>query len=760
MKLLLTLHAETYLSAIEFLDQHTWRIVKPSLYSDTWAASGQEISLSVIKQYIPRFESIYIEEGLSLESGALFQHALLNLSVSEYYLCDFDSLENIQNSIDGAYFVDKNHANAKYAEHKINAIFINTLSKAIKQQVISSRTAQYKANYRGTDYTQLEKLKKGWHKQLQNYFVLLPTLAGLHWIVKAERSILAHDPRTVSRIYVQYRKDDIDFSLYYPTAFTEEYYQERNDTIEYLRNNKHVVDFYEASVKEVKPTGAIVLSFLQAKMFYMYHFSIEYTTKIAKRLHQAGLISDPMTSSSYIPIEISIALIQSLNERYGEEYVLQHQRPSKEEYAGTTAIFPTHFEEAYYPENIDTTPEFMRINFDNPQMKNDAFTMYFFIYSVTEWIQMKNAIYDSSALQLSVGNKKVKGDAKSLTETFDAETGKWVAQKSWKSINQNLQRAISSASGEPSDEDMVVVLPKCKFGEVLDPINIKYINTTPKRPPRYGVGRFNTTVLGAKGIGTAESFHVIQNNLVNGGLVAISKDMMHPQEIAMETIEWCEQYCPGLLDEKTTIEYWEQLDKIRFDQEDPERLIKEYQFLVDEILDAAGYEENAGQISDAQVKLAKAIARQKGIRIDNPESFFSNHEKVRYFLDIHSIDEVKEEDKLFKCPICRQGYVYEREFVNTDSNDTLIYYACEHPDCFRIYDNKVDEFFVAKKMDLNKAERIEALRNIASKQHLKNKGYLFSGFIGKNEKPYEAKVCFEGFVNQNNKTSYKLKLEF
>lgn len=764
MNLLIVSSAELSSRAILTLDQTAWKVVVPSLYSEKWLGSGRETPLGTIRQYLPRFEGIFIEEGLKIDAIELLQHAIDTLDIKEYTLCDFESISDIQTSIDNGYFVDRHHAAAKRAEYEINKLFISRLSKGIKSSVIEQRIATHKRNFPRAGYEEINKMSRAWHKQLNNFFVLLPTIAGLYWIVKAERTILAHDPKVIHRIYVQYKKDGVEFTVPFSTVYTEEFIQECNDTVEYLRSheNAHRVSFYQSEVRDVKPTyRPVVLSFLQSKMFYLYHFSIEYTTKLAKRLYHAGLITDPSTSSHRVPGEISIALIRYLNEKYGEDYVLQHERDFQgEDESQAIAILPLHLEEAYAPENVEFTPEFNRINFDSPKMKQDALTMYAFIFAITEWTQMKDAIYDISALQIRVGSKKLEAKANHLVDVYDPEKRKFVPQKCWKSANTDLLNALSVGDGDMPEESFSVVLPKCSHNEILYPTNVSYSTSVPKRPPRYGVGRFNTQILGGKGIGTAASFHIIQNNLIAANLVTLANTMMHPQEIAMEVVAWCELYAPLLLDEKNVREYWDRLDRIRFEGEDPDQLIGEYRYYIDEVLKAAGVKDEPSALSPAQITLAKSIAIQKNIAIDDPESFFSDPERVKHLLNTFVHEETREEDRLFKCPICRQGYVFAKEFINPQDQSRSLYYACENDQCFVMFDNNIDEFFVKKGKALDQKERLEALTNIASKQHLKNKGYLFTDFIGKNSKSYEAKVFIDTFFDAKQRKRYTLKLQF
>ncbi len=765
MNLLIVASDVVYTKVIGAFDIKEWRVAKPSLFCKKWNVNGNEVEDEVIKQHLNKFDAVYIEDNTKFEYSTLLQHAINTLHVKEYFLCDFESIDEVQDAIKNGYFVDEKHALSKKAEHSINMMFAYRFSNGVKSAIIEERVQRYKENFKNASYAEINTVTKKWHKQLQNFYVILPTIASLHWIIKAERTIDAYEPKKLYKIYASYLKDGIEFSLPLNTTYTDEHLQERNDAIEYLRNttNVHEVSFYQNEEKSVKPTyKPITLSFLQSKMFYLYHFGIEYTTILAKRLHHAGLITNPMTNSKQIPHQSSIALIRYLNAKYGDDYVLQTQRDFKDVDTEGCAIIPVFFEEAYDKDHVINTAEFANIPFDNVKMRNDAHMLYSFIFMLTEWVQLKDAIYDTSILQVKVGNsKKLEARSNFLSEVYDPTKGENVSQKCWRIVNTSLLNALDATEDTPSEGSFITVLPKCSYEEQLFPTNVDFVTISAKRPPRFGVGRFNTQILGGKGIGTAESFHIIQSNLVGANLVSLANNMMHPQEIAKELVEWCEKYAPMLLDEKNIIEYWDRLNGIRFNNDDAELLIGEYSFLIDEIFEEASIKEVAPKVTEAQINLAKAIILQKKIKIDDINLFLSDPENVKKLLETYSKqDEQDEQNRLFKCPICRQGYVYEKEFVKVETGEILTYYACEHPDCFRIFDSKIDDFFVSKKINFNREERSEAIRNIASKQHLKNNGYMFFGFTGKNEKTYDAKVVIYPYKGNNNKISYGLQLKF
>lgn len=738
-----------------------WKIILPSVYSEIWQSPAGDVPLNTIKSFIARFSGIYVEEGMTFESMVTIQHAIRSLSIEEYHICDFDGEGGYVEAIAQARYIDKNHANAKFAQYEIDNIFITKLSKAIKRYAIASRTEKFEKSSKGDIRAMISK----WHKELSSFFILPHSLAALYWIIKAERTIEAHDPRKIHRIWVQYNHNGIEFSAPLTTVYTDDIIQERDDALLYLRDpaNHHTVKYFQREQKEVKPHHKpVVLSFLQSKMFYLYLFPIEYTTKIAKRLHKAGLLTDPMSGSTYIPYTTSIEIIRMLNERYGDEYVQQNIRETKDEYNGATAILPTRFEKQYYPENVEGTQEFASMAFESSKMKKDALLLYGLVFAITEWWQMKDAIYDTSTLEISCGNsnKQLNIKANRLADIYDPIKKGNVPQKCWKSVHKDLLDALSATSQEPDEDSFITALPECRFQDRLRPISVETSPITPKRPPRYGAGRFNTQILGGKGIGNAESFHIIQNNLVSSGAVVLSNSMLHPQEIAREAVEWCEKYAPILIDELNIHEYWARLDSIRFNGEDPNAFIEEYRFMINEFLKESGHEDDDNRPpSEGMIKLAKALAIQKNIRIDKPELFFTDSQAVKRFIDTHAAEQqMSEQDRLMKCPICRQGYVFEKVYTDSVNRNSSIYYACEHGNCFRIFDSKIDEFFKHKGRDFSKEERLEALTNIAGKQHLKSKGYLFTDLIGSNQKPYKAKIAIDSYGEGQGKR-YTLKIE-
>jgi hypothetical protein len=86
------------------------------------------------------------------------------------------------------------------------------------------------------------------------------------------------------------------------------------------------------------------------------------------------------------------------------------------------------------------------------------------------------------------------------------------------------------------------------------------------------------------------------------------------------------------------------------------------------------------------------------------------------------------------------------------------YFKCNSKDCdFTIGDNTIDKFFAQRGVDLSDEERAEALKNIASKK----KGFLFTGFLSKGGKRYDAKVMLDTYFNEKRqKNMWRLSMNF
>ena len=124
---------------------------------------------------------------------------------------------------------------------------------------------------------------------------------------------------------------------------------------------------------------------------------------------------------------------------------------------------------------------------------------------------------------------------------------------------------------------------------------------------------------------------------------------------------------------------------------------------------------------------------------------------------------VAEPIKIGSCPQCN-SLVFQKEFIKQDTGEVLYYFACEKygtksNDCtFSIWDNYIHKFFSDKAIELfTVEERANTLKKIMSKK----KGYLFTDFIAKNQKPYDAKVSLDSYEDKNSKQKkWNFSLEF
>lgn len=743
MKLMI-LASSKHIAKCNNLDAQEWRIVIPSQYSDVWQTPTASVTVQVLKQHLSKFTHIYVEN--SNEKNVIT--AISTLDLQSFYECDFVNLHTIESIIENSRFFDKSDIVARITEQSIDNLYAGELSSAIKSHLVGENKHLYNG-----------KNIKNLYKELAGFYITLPIVSALFHLVKAERAIQAYKPSELHRVYVEYIKDGIRFKAPYGSIYTHETLQERDDLINHLRNPKykHKVTAYQSETKAVKPIyKPVTLAFLQSKMFYLYNFSTDTTISIAKKLFYAGLISDPLTSSEHISDEYSMQLNRMIREKYGNSYASSNIRDFAKNDTSKSAILPIQLGEEYQPANINTNQKFT--NAISVKERESALKMYEFIFAITEWLQMKEAIYDVSTLKLEVDTRKFEIKARAMTDIYNPETGKQEAQTAWNSKHKNLCNALLSETNTQTFEESSMVIPKCSFNEVLTPIDIYSLTNRPKRPPRYGIGRFISEILSAKEIGTNDTFSVIMDSLIATGMVSIVNKMIHPSEKAMQVIAWFELYAPFLLKEESIIEYRNQINLVSQEKKMGSELVDEYEFILDEIITNSGYVSQ--ELTPAQIQLAKNIVSKQKIQIDSPETFFNNYEKVRVLLDSYSQNIEANKTKVFKCPICCKHNVFTNNYINPETGVDQLYYACEQSECFQMFDEKIDNFFISHGKNFNQEERLEAIKNIASKQNLKSQGYKFTELTAKNLKKYDAKVIISTYIDKQQRQRYGLKIIF
>ena len=598
----------------------------------------------------------------------------------------------------------------------------------------------------------LDKHYKLWYESVSSFYLSFNAIFALSPLVARELKIREFVSEEVIRVKADYFYNGVEFSAYYPTHYNVSMQKEIDDCISELKNPQlqHIVSAYvRKEDTERSPHEPLTTAELKFGAFYLYGMEPERVSYLSDMLFKAGLITNPETNGWHIEDDFVDEMIAVLIQKYGYEKVLEYKRhfsDKKIDRESSECIRPTKISPEYFPKQLQNNKQFEAIEFEDVKDAEDALRLYGFIFYITLSTQMKNSVYDTSSIEITVGDKSLKEQANLLIK----------GEENWELLTGALINQISHS--ESSYKKPTIVLPEIMPETRLEPLDIYAYGYQSKRPPRYGVGRFVTQILEKYGLGSNREQDEIIRELVDSKSVRIVKTMIHPQENAVILISWMSEYLPSLLDFEYLTELNEKIDLVVSGDITLESLTREIERLVEEAFIAANFEYNDEAPSSAKIAHAKRVALKHGVEV--PDDALKSSSKVDIFLAQFPTEKPK---KIGSCPKCN-SVVYQREFTKKETGEVLYFFSCEEFDkdgdgcTFTIWDNYIHKFFSDKAIELHTVdERANALTKILSKK----RGYLFNGFIGKNQKPYDAKVFTSSYKDRKTaKEKWCFDLEF
>lgn len=480
---------------------------------------------------------------------------------------------------------------------------------------------------------------------------------ALHILSTREDEIDAFASEKYRRVGVDYMYDGVGFRCMSNLTFAEGMDEHLNELLHAINTGKHFVMNYDRKTRDEPPRKPLVTASLQHGCWYLFGIKPKETMKIAQRLFEMGFITYHRTDSYRIAETASLQMREVLLAAFGPEYVISQQRRYKSRNGAQDAheaIRPTHFDESSFPKNIR---EKLSVSYYPYKVRNGNrqkleemigrdIKVYGFIWYRTLATQMKDAVYDDSEIEIEAGGNIFHARANRLI--FDG----------WERLNGHMLKLSTRKEGE-SWRDRIVTLPEVSIGEELHPIDVEVSEHWTERPPRYGIGRFGS-VLDRLGIARPSTLDTIAENLEKKGYVKPimeNKGMLVPTETGRAVDAWTTEHAPWLNDIEHARTFENSLDEIE-KGDDPEELIQHYTQLVDELAQSLGIAldpDGAVGPSEAQVALARKIADKKGIEVS--DEVLRDKKKLKRFLDAN----VERKRKVFACPQCKKGEVFEGE---------------------------------------------------------------------------------------------------
>ncbi|MEA3373730.1 MAG: DNA topoisomerase [Campylobacterota bacterium] len=540
---------------------------------------------------------------------------------------------------------------------------------------------------------------------------------ALRLIVEAERKIDVYVEMDFEKVYADYIFDGVHIRLVMQAKFQSEHSVELSEILHTVRNSPHIVKEYDEKDSEKSPPKPLTTSGLQRGAWYLFGIEEEGTMRLAQKLFEGlelygkrtGLITYMRTDSHHIAKEASEEAIQIVEQLFGEEYTLygirdysqgKSEDESQEEHPHE-AIRPTQFSQEYWPDNIK---EQLLQHEDGESLLK----IYRFIYNSFLCVQMPNAQYDRSRIEVSAGGNLLLGQANQ--QLFDG----------WEIIGHEIRANYKDQRGHEKE----VILPPVEEGIEVGYIDVSTMSLSSRSPERYGRGRFITT-LENKGIGKPSTLATVIKSLMKKKYIKELNDgnskkhkTLKPTDLGRKVYAWHELHVPWLIDLETAKKLEEFLVKVEKGEMPYNELIGIFHESVEELKRSMGYDLDGP--TEGQISLAKKIAKQKGQMLDN--NFLASAKIVSLYIK-ENIDAL---ETICTCSVCGKGELYDGE----------VKLACNNPKCdFEIWKNRMDGFFEAFKVEMQQKDCGDVVKII-----MENGDVLINNMTGKKGHPFSAEV--------------------
>lgn len=535
---------------------------------------------------------------------------------------------------------------------------------------------------------------------------------ALSILAKVERDIAAFVPETFERIACDYLIGGRTVRLMHDKKFRPTEWQERDQVLADLRALPHVVYNYQKRNRDCPPYPPFTTARLQRCCFYLFGMEPKRTMRIAQDLYEGmetadgrhGLITYPRTDSHHISDHAVAEIIGLLSDHIPtdseetSDLVLTSKRPFKspENAQGAhEAVRPTHFSPAFWPSNLIG------------HISEDHRKVYELIWFRTLATQLKDAVYDTSSVEVAVGEHRLHGQA-----------NRRIVQ-GWEYL-EGHKAHVSERHDEERHQLREVYLPPLEIGAELTLVEAQALELATKRPQRFGIGRF-LTVLDSKGVARPSTLDGIIDNLRDKGYAEVRAGFLYVTDLGLQVDDWTSEYAPWLNDTDHARVFEERLDAVESSAVACDLVIKEYVGLVEGLKSALGYQDRfADAPSDAQLEYAKGIATKLGIPF--PDELAGDAEWIKKFIDEHR----PYRELVGRCPQCRQRTVFAHEKV----------FSCASVECdFKLFRAQLEAFCTNFSLGLDPAD--------LANQLLRRKETLLTGMTSRKGKVFDAYVAIK-----------------
>ncbi len=466
---------------------------------------------------------------------------------------------------------------------------------------------------------------------------------ALSIICEAEYRIDKYTPQKYWVLVADYLFEGEQFRAQCKQRFFEDDYEALQTSLGTIQSCQHIIADFKRDNKEHSPPPPLITSQMQHSGFYLYDFLPNKTMKIAQELFECGYITYIRSDSFFLSTEVVRDIINVVQSHFGPENTMSEKRlfdEPKRAQAGHEAIRPTSFEVSHYPKNIinlwrerDET-----INRKGEKFGEDHQKLYTFIFYRTMATQMKNSIYDASIATIQADEF-----------VFEARANKQLFE-GWEALGKKNVLGVEVADFMDREK----ALPYLSIGEPIAPMPIDTDERNTRRPDRYGVGRFITT-LDQAGIARPSTVAGIVGSLKSKGYVDIKNGMLYPTETGSQINKWSQVHCDWLTSSKSAAEFEDHLDKIeKGEKQNADEFILAYHEKIEQLKkDLNITTSDTPEPSSKQADYAKSLAAKNGVTL--PDEILADKKKMSEFI------KKNKPATLGNCPECKKGEIQDRD---------------------------------------------------------------------------------------------------
>lgn len=632
---------------IKNLPKQEFGIIKTEgIYQGSWKTiEGKNDLLLNIKDAAKTAKEVFVATDDDREGERIASDVIEYLSLKKYYRIVFHEVTKkaVEEALKNGSSVDGYLVKAQMARRLIDRILGYPISDMLRQ------------HFKKNSLVSADIAK--------NMGIGRVSAAALAILAENEEKIEKFVPKKYHKVRIDYIHENVQFSVKSKTLFQENQKEELESFLTFLKNsdvNMHIIEEYKRKITDVAPPPPLITSWLLRGINSRWGYMPEKTMKIAQQLYEGvkinnervGLITYMRTDSYHVSDDAVFEMADVVSSVMGPEYLYENRRKyTRGEDSGAQeaheAIRPTHFTEMYMPKNLQE------------HLTEEQFKVYSYIYYRTIALQIKSSIYDQSSLIVNIGGNKFYAYANKME--FDG----------WEKIGQYWKN-------ETDDKKDIVILPTDLYpNQELKPLNIMSYPYEEQTPPRYGVGRFITT-LEKYQIARPSTVSTVSSQLESKDYIEIINSMQKPTVLGMRVYGFLQEYSPLLINLEHAKEFEENLDKIANGLMEPDTLIGEYEALKDEMSKNLNYvSREAREPEEWMITKAKEIAKtsKELLKKEVLESY-------TLCLDFIKRNGPKQK-KIGPCPACKQ------DIVEGEKN-----YYCKNKECkFTLWKNNITKFF-------------------------------------------------------------------